>query len=445
MIAQKNASPIRKLEAEPEYFIKAPTLIMYADFLSDAAKVLYCILRDYQGKNEYSWPAVETLASNIHKSERQTRNLLRELERAEVIEIIERPGHSSFYSCVLPELKTVPAPDEQPEQTPQPPANEPTATAASQLEQPTPMTDQADEETARTAQRHANIMAILDARLLPDEPIAPAAAIALAQTDESVATATPEQGGNLLPEGRKKIAPELDSRTINKTVCESRLNPRIQDVSHKKHQASPSLNYQSLTEIKSAKAQNLETQARDKSHSQKSTYAQHMLKPKRVELTPEQAEIVALFEKASIAKPIALELATASTSSRDYVERLIKASQRSRIYDPAGFIVFMARNGAEPTTTNRKGRMSRGGKQEREAGSQQQEAGAVAYMRRRAEELAKWQNQDSAYTNFDEPIEALEPEQPPTATNVPQPRVYIRDGIIDRPVRSMERTTLTKW
>ena len=99
----------RTVKADPTsgLWIKASKAIIYAGKrISNAAKVLFIIIRDYQGDNTYAFPSEATLAADMDCSARQIRNYLDELEAAGAIEVIERPGRVHHYRTCFLEMKT---------------------------------------------------------------------------------------------------------------------------------------------------------------------------------------------------------------------------------------------------------------------------------------------------------------------------------------------------
>lgn len=98
-----------KTETTKFLWIRAPKTLIYNQSFSDAAKLLYLILLDYQGRNPYAFPSLETLASNTGKSVRRVQQLLKELEAAAAIEIISQPGWVNLYRVCQPLTETNPS------------------------------------------------------------------------------------------------------------------------------------------------------------------------------------------------------------------------------------------------------------------------------------------------------------------------------------------------
>ena len=98
----------RTVKADPTsgLWIKASKAVIYAGKrISNAAKVLFIIIRDYQGDNAYAFPSEATLAADMDCSTRQIRNYLDELEAAGAIQVIERPGCVHHYRTCFLEMK----------------------------------------------------------------------------------------------------------------------------------------------------------------------------------------------------------------------------------------------------------------------------------------------------------------------------------------------------
>ena len=99
----------RTVKADPTsgLWIKASKAVIYAGKrISNAAKVLFIIIRDYQGDNAFAFPSEATLAADMDCSVRQIRDYLDELETAGAIQIIERPGRVHHYRTCFLEMKT---------------------------------------------------------------------------------------------------------------------------------------------------------------------------------------------------------------------------------------------------------------------------------------------------------------------------------------------------
>ena len=98
----------RPHKADPNsgLWVRAAKAVVYAGKrISDAAKVLFVIIRDYQGDNQYAWVSIETLAVDAEKTTRRVQQLVKELEAAGAIQVVERPGLVNHYRTCFLELK----------------------------------------------------------------------------------------------------------------------------------------------------------------------------------------------------------------------------------------------------------------------------------------------------------------------------------------------------
>ncbi len=101
-------APNRPHKADPNsgLWVRAAKAVVYAGKqISDAAKVLFVIVRDYQGDNQYAWVSIETLAHDTEKTTRRVQQLVKELEAAGAIQVVERPGLVNHYRTCFLELK----------------------------------------------------------------------------------------------------------------------------------------------------------------------------------------------------------------------------------------------------------------------------------------------------------------------------------------------------
>ncbi len=72
------------------FFAVVPEWVLYHPDVSDGALRLYCVLRRHADEGGEAWPSQARLAKLVRKSDRQVRNLLKELEAAGAVRIAPR-------------------------------------------------------------------------------------------------------------------------------------------------------------------------------------------------------------------------------------------------------------------------------------------------------------------------------------------------------------------
>ena len=104
--ASDGANRPHKADPNSGLWVRAAKAVVYAGKrISDAAKILFVIIRDYQGDNPYAWVSIETLAHDTEKTTRRVQQLVKELEAAGAIQVVERPGLVNHYRTCFLELK----------------------------------------------------------------------------------------------------------------------------------------------------------------------------------------------------------------------------------------------------------------------------------------------------------------------------------------------------
>lgn len=69
------------------YFAVVPEWVIDHPEISDGAVRLYAVLRRYADKGGRAWPSMGTLSDRLHKSERQVRRHMRELEEVGAVRV----------------------------------------------------------------------------------------------------------------------------------------------------------------------------------------------------------------------------------------------------------------------------------------------------------------------------------------------------------------------
>lgn len=285
-------------------WIRAPKTIVYNSNFSDGAKLLYLILLDYQGRNSYAFPSLETLAKDMGKSIRRVQQLIKELEDGAAIEVISQPGWVNLYRVCQVE-------------------------------------SEADSSQIVTIESEPN-----------------------SDTNQADAkVSTPMQKVSPLP--MQKTSSELDSAKLDsKIVCEkSRITP-LQPFTHK---------------------------------GQVQTLAGgQQPKPKpAIELTlsPTQNEIATLLQNAGVASVDALRIASTNPAKPDVLRWIDLAQSKA---NPGGYLaVVLGKLQVAPPEkkTSQQEQSIRSKKWQKRDNDKvaKREAGALAFMRRHANELEKWQ------------------------------------------------------
>ena len=95
------------LETSSGYFVQLPVELLKSD-LSSSALRLYLLLLSYSGPKSCAWPGQARLAADLKLSERRVRDLLTELEVANLIKIEHIAGTSNLYHIHRFELRSLP-------------------------------------------------------------------------------------------------------------------------------------------------------------------------------------------------------------------------------------------------------------------------------------------------------------------------------------------------
>ncbi len=86
-------------------FISVPRTLLSRTDLSQGARMTYIALLSYGWQDQRCWPGVGRLATDVDVSERQVRVYLNELQQAEALSVVARPGRTNVYELHLPPRK----------------------------------------------------------------------------------------------------------------------------------------------------------------------------------------------------------------------------------------------------------------------------------------------------------------------------------------------------
>lgn len=353
-LADNNSAPATNDRAEPIKYlwIRAPKAIVYSQSFTDGAKLLYLILLDYQGRNSYAFPSLETLARDTGKSTRRVQQILKELEAGGAIEIISQPGWVNLYRVGLP-VSTI----------------EPTSIIAAP-----------DDAIVTTS---------------PETELADTS-ITIDGTASSLLHLTPPK--YIAPLPMKPISNELDAIELENTVCKT---------------SRVSLTHESkLLSLNTSNQQPIATSNHTQSARQNTpttpSRSYVKLQTRQSGLTNEQVEIANLLHVAGVASVDAERIAL-TNPDKSNVQHWIEFAKNKA--NPGGYLaVVLGKVDATPPPSPSKpvnltvsqdtpvtsqgqhqaGKTWRGNKR---GNANNQESGAIAYIRRHQNELEKWQDE----------------------------------------------------
>ena len=396
-------------------WIKAAKTVIYAGKrISHAAKVLYVILRDYQGENEYAWPSVATLATDMECSERYVQELLRELEAVGAIEIIEQAGWVSLYRVCFLELKSgQPTSDQLPRLTqavsvpPNYSSPLPPNYSSPELE-PLELEKRVCENAVKRSNSEGGEGDIPQLALTTEVPTNP--------QDPPIRDKTPKpKRGYANIEARFNARPILGDRDNGQN--------REQEVGAGSRSRKP-----------------------EQVLSSTETHTQPAVGDYNGQLTTEQTDIAELLKAVGMATLDACRLAVQPQNHRAHVQAWIVYA-RGHAHNPAGYLCrVLDRQDAQPPAPKKVRKATT-----RRATSKQTDqqtppidftkyapGGKYGYLTSNDQDTQTQTAEEYLdLNNFDNSGQELDQAEPPTPT-APPPRIWIKDGCVIRPARVWE-------
>lgn len=370
----KNQIAEQIIPAKPELtnylWIRAPKTIVYSQAFTDGAKLLYLILLDYQGRNSYAFPSLETLARDTGKSVRRVQQILKELEAGGAIEIISQPGWVNQYRVSLPPATALIAAADS--------ANATNTRGEREASKAISDEQSSVQEQENIATKPLELVTLLR------QPVS--------NTTEQQSLA-PMQLAASLP--LQPISSELDSSELElNTVCEK---SRVRHV--RKYFATNPENIIGFSTATSGNKQLIRQQTISPQISSKAATAQPSL-------TSEQIEIYQMLQSAGVASIDAEQIAL-TNPRKNTVQQWVEFSKSKA--NPGGYLAVVLRKAdAVPpiqTTANTfpvaatnsaieagKSQVHKNWRSNQRNQHNNREAGAVAFMQRHQSELEKWQS-----------------------------------------------------
>lgn len=353
--AEKNAE---NAVTEPSKYlwIRAPKDIVYSSAFSDGAKLLYLILVDYQGRNAYAFPSLETLATDSGKSVRRVQQILKELEEGGAVEIISQPGWVNLYRVCLPPHD-----------------------ATENREAAVDSIANTDSVTTNTSSTTDDVKAVQPTCIPLTE--SEYEVVELAESDLVAQSSTRLQ--NISPLPMQNSSTELDPVKLENIVCEkSRRYNRTRNLASKGSQQNKLKTF--FSEPNSPEPQIAKPAA---------TYPS--------ELSETQLVIAEMLCKVGVASTDAKRIALTNPTKEAVAQWIEFAKSKN---NPGGYLaVVLGKKGEIPPpllniATEQSSRKSARKKWQpnKQTLSSSQEAGAIAFMRRHQNELADWQKTSTA-------------------------------------------------